>query len=52
MLTDVYGHVMIDPSGDEGRDFSLDAYSRQTRLTAAKRRGGVVPVWSESETKT
>ena len=51
MLTDVYGHVMIDPSGDEWRDFWLDAYSRQTRPTAAKRRGGVVPLWSESETK-
>lgn len=26
MLTGVYGHVIIDPSSDEWRDFWLDAY--------------------------
>ena len=49
MLTDVYSHVVTDPEGDEWRDFWLDAYDQQTRPRAAKRRSGVVPVWSQEE---
>jgi hypothetical protein len=52
MLTDVYGHVMIDQRGDEWTDFWLDAYTRQTRPAAAERRSGVVPVWSQTEVTT
>jgi hypothetical protein len=52
MLTDVYGHVMIDQRGDEWRDFWPDAYTSQTRPAAAERRSGVVPVWSQTEVTT
>jgi integrase len=31
MLTDVYGHVVIDPRGDEWRDFWLAAYDHARR---------------------
>jgi integrase len=34
MLTDVYGHVMIEPQGDEWRDFWLAAYDRARRPKA------------------
>jgi hypothetical protein len=49
MLTDVYGHVMIDSDGDEWRDFWRDAYRRKTSPEAVERARGVVPVWSGSE---
>jgi integrase len=52
MLTDVYGHVVVDPNDDEWRSFWLDAYDRQRRPKAVERRSGVVSVWSESEATT
>jgi integrase len=48
LLTDVYGHVMVEPAGDEWRSFWLEAYDRQRRPKAVERSPGVVPVWSES----
>jgi integrase len=47
MLSDVYGHVVVDPDGDEWRSFWLDAYDRARRPKALKHRPGVVSVWSE-----
>jgi hypothetical protein len=44
MLTDVYGYVLIDPNGDEWRDFRLEAYDAQRRPKAVERRPGVAPV--------
>ena len=41
MSLDVYGHVVLDPSEDEWREFWIDAYAGATRSA------GVVPVWSE-----
>lgn len=46
MLLDVYGHVMVDPSGDVWRDFWIDTY-REERLPATH---SVVPMRSEEET--
>jgi len=31
MLSDVYGHVVTDPDGDEWREFWLGAYERARR---------------------
>jgi len=46
MLTDVYGHVVLDPSGDEWRGFWLSAYERARRpKSAAESRPGVASVW-------
>jgi integrase len=44
MLTDVYGHVVIEPDGDEWRDFWLTAYDHQRRPRAVERLPGVAPV--------
>jgi hypothetical protein len=46
MLTDVYGHVMIDPTGDEWQAFWLSAYDPRKGPRAVERSRGVVPVWS------
>ena len=42
MLTDGYGHVVIDSNGDEWRAFWLAAYDRQRRPKLAESRPGVV----------
>ena len=44
MTSDVYSHVIVDPDGDEWREFWATIY-------AAERRPRVVPVWSQ-EVKT
>lgn len=46
MLTDVYGHVVLDPNGDEWRRFWLGAYEQARRpKRAVEGRPGVAPVW-------
>jgi integrase len=46
MLTDVYGHVVLDPSGDEWGGFWLGAYEQARRpKRAAERHPGVASVW-------
>jgi integrase len=46
LLTDVYGHVVIDSSGDEWRGFWLGAYDQARRpKRAVEGRPGVAPVW-------
>jgi hypothetical protein len=52
LLTDVYGHVMVEPAGDKWRSFWLDAYDRQRRPKAVELAPGVVSVWSETEVTT
>jgi len=44
LLTDVYGHVMVEPAGDEWRSFWLDAYDTARRPRAVERLPGVAPV--------
>ena len=47
MLTDVYGHVVIDPANDEWAAFWLGAYDRARRpRSAVEPSPGVVSVWS------
>jgi hypothetical protein len=41
-----YGHVVLDPNGDEWRDFWLGAYEQARRpKRAVEGRPGVAPVW-------
>jgi hypothetical protein len=42
MLSDVYGHVVTDPAGDEWRSFWLAAYDEKRRPRVAERFPGVV----------
>jgi integrase len=44
MLSDVYGHVVTDPAGDEWRAFWLEAYDLARRPRAVERLPGVAPV--------
>jgi len=47
MLSDVYGHVVTEPDGDEWRSFWLDAYDAARRPRRAERLPGVAQVWPE-----
>jgi integrase/recombinase XerC len=44
MLSDVYGHVMVEPDGDEWRLFWLESYDEKRRPRAVERLAGVAPV--------
>lgn len=47
MSSDVYGHVVIDPDGDEWRQFWLEAYEQERRPKRAQALPGEVPVRSK-----
>jgi integrase len=44
MLSDVYGHVMAEPDGDEWRAFWLEAYDAARRPRVVERLRRVAPV--------
>lgn len=47
LLSDVYGHVMVDPNEDEWGSFWLEAYRALTRPKAAQRLPGGASVGPE-----